>query len=339
MPDDRTLPLHSKEYDWNDDYDCDSFDILEPSPSAAEIPTNLFLVNRTLSAEALYLFHNHTYFRIDITPFGIHTREGLTGPLDNFDNDQVLAKWKSLKCMRLYHLNVKSSSVRWTSGSHYYDIVRDPHTFEDGAERIKEWLRLVCDALVASGKIRNLTITAPCKCAQAKAGLIPKYERTILDLLAPLKRMRVPNSVHISLHDDEKKGEGIRAPCRKSACVSLAKRLRASLSKLVGEALSDREALWKDVKMLKHHDDENRAQGGWRNGYYWYDRPFGIKDIWVCLNGRIPSFLDDHTTFQDAVQKFYARRSEAEIRRLKRKKEYEKNKAAEQIIREDKEDG
>ncbi|KAI4131407.1 MAG: hypothetical protein LQ338_001234 [Usnochroma carphineum] len=332
MPDDRTRPLHSREYDWNDKYDCYfTEDFVERVASAAAIPTSLFRVNKAVSAEALRLLHNETFFRMDITPFGVYGRGGSTKYLSSFTNHKVLAKWKAFKCMRNYHLNLKSSSIRETFHPRAEDIYRDPRTYEDGAERIKEWLRLICDELVANGIIQNLTITAPCKCAQKAARRVPKDERTMVDLFSPLKRISLPNSVSISLHDDRKKRKGIQDSCRKAECLGLAQTLQASIGRLQGEPLSEREATWKEIKSLKQRDESMMKNGARMNGYDWRDwADSGIEHVWACLNGRRSEwyFDDMQHTFEDYVQNFHTQRAKAEVKRLARKKEYDEEQEA-----------
>lgn len=335
MPDDRTQPLHSREHDWNDKYDCyytDDFAMLEYEAPAEDIPTSLFRVDKRTSAEALRLFHIETYFRMDVTPFGIRARGGVTREVNSFSNHEVLAKWKAFQCMHNYHLNIKSSSVRETFDPRGMDIVRDPRTYEDGAGRIKEWLRLVCDELVKNDIIQNLTITAPCKCAQKAARRVPIAESTIFDLFAPLKRIRLRGSIFASLHDDRKKKKGMQHPCRKPACLSLARTLQASIGRLQGEPLSEREATWKAIKSLKHQDDE-KDEGGRMNGYFWdHWTHSGIEDVWECLSGRGLRWYgdDEQLTFEDAVQHFHTQRAEAEVKRLEWKKKYEEEQETKQ---------
>ncbi|KAL8925033.1 MAG: hypothetical protein Q9208_003717 [Pyrenodesmia sp. 3 TL-2023] len=339
IPDDRTRPLHLREHDWNDEHDCyytDDFATPECEAAADSIPTSLFRVDKQISAEALRLFHNQTFFRMDVTPFGISARGGVTRELHSFSSHEVLAAWKAFQCMRNYHINVKSSSVCEIFDPKAMDIFSDPYTYENGAERIKEWLRLVCDELLANDVIQNLTITAPCKCAQKAAGLVPKDESTIADLFAPFKRIRLPNSVVISLHNDRKKKQGIQDPCRRPGCLSLAQTLQAGIGRLQGEPLSEREATWKAVKLLNHHDYKlNKAAR--KYACYWRDS--GIEGVWECLNGRGSTLWsgddDDPQTFEDAVQHFHARRVDAEVERLERKKEYEERQEAKRQVEQD----
>ncbi|KAI4260230.1 MAG: hypothetical protein L6R35_007438, partial [Caloplaca aegaea] len=62
MPDDPTRPLHSREHNWNNKYDCSFAEDFEMPAPAERIPTSLFRVNK---AEALRVFHHETYIRLD----------------------------------------------------------------------------------------------------------------------------------------------------------------------------------------------------------------------------------------------------------------------------------
>lgn len=95
MPDDRTLPLHAPAHDWNDRYDShysgyEGFSKLLKRPEV--IPRSLFRIE-SISSEALSVFDNEVYFRMDISPFGIRVRGARTGALEEFDNHQRLAQW------------------------------------------------------------------------------------------------------------------------------------------------------------------------------------------------------------------------------------------------------
>ncbi|KAL8963118.1 MAG: hypothetical protein Q9193_000572 [Seirophora villosa] len=334
LPDDRARPLHFREENWKKQHDCpfdSNFGIPQEGEAPAEImPVSLFRVNKALSAEAIRVFHNETYFRIDVDPFEIHTRGAVARRLESFTNHAVLAEWTPFKCMRNYHLNIKPSS---SAVVQYLDpiamnIFESPCPYEDSTERIREWLRLVADELVSRGIIRNLTITAPCHCALKAAGQVPRDVSTVDDLLAPLKRIRVPGSVSISFHHDKWKKQGDRNPCSKPGCLSLAQRVQASIGRLEGEPLSEREAAWKEVKSFKHHNDGMRKCGECMETYcrgQWMNAK--IIDVWVCLNGRGFEVYNENTEsddFERAVRCFHRTRVEVDARRLKQKRREER---------------
>ncbi|KAL8660768.1 MAG: hypothetical protein Q9202_006235 [Teloschistes flavicans] len=334
MPDDRTLSLHSREYDWGDG--CGGYymeaDILGPSmeeedPRPARIPRALFRVSKSISAEASRIFRTETYFRFDLTAFGIHCRDGKTEPLDAFTHHAIVAEWKAFKYMQKYHLNIKSSSARKPRDHLAVKKHRDPHDYESGAEEIKEYLRLVCDELAKHTGIRDLIVTAPCICAHWAADMIPKDESTMINLFAPLKRISLATPVQFSLHNDRRLKQGTKSPCRKPACVSLAHRIRVSIGKLEGAALSEHEATWKEVKTLYHQNIENRKRGGRKEGYKYECsslEDIGISDVWTCLNEPNPwPNRGENFTFENSVKFFHARQAREEKKRLQRKREYE----------------
>lgn len=323
MPDDRARPLHSQESDWNDKYDCTHYDDYITVPERAKaIPTGLFRANKSISAEALSLFHNEFYFRMEVTPFGIHSRGHCTGHLENFDNHVELAKWRPFVNHRNYHLNIKSNAVRWASERG--DVFRDPHNFKNSSERIKECLRLISDELSTRNIAQNLTLTAPCRCALKAARLVPADDAVVRDLLAPLRRIRVPNPVKITLHHDVD-GCGIQHPCAKKACRALAGMLEESISALDGETLNHQEATWKELKALRQDDEEREKRESQQNGYGFFDRIdtgyMELYQVWECLNGRS---MWESDTFEESVQRFHARRTTQDAKRQVRKQSLQK---------------
>lgn len=323
MPDDRLEPLHEPEYDWNDNYD-DRISVLDDcmeeqwEPQA--IPHSLFVVPGFVANEALAVFHNDVYFRMDISPFGIRTRDHLTHHLENFKNHEELAKWTEFQTRRKYHLNIKSNTGRWAG---YRDYDQDSCSYQHGSDRIKEWIRLVSDELLAKDIIQTLLITAPCACALKAARVLPKKETSIFDLFTPLKRTRVPNPVILSLHDDLGM-IGIENPCSKPACLQLTHDIQAQLGRLGGEPLSEREAIWKDCK-LRYRDDTKLEKKAHRNKESIYDEFYAdIESVWETMSGISPWV----TTFEEAVQDFHKELDEREqaremMRKLERKKRLE----------------
>lgn len=298
MPDDRTRPLHLEDPTWDEDsdidYETDSTssidDRMKPPKPAEAIPTQLFTANKSISAESLEAFRNEFYFRMDISPFAIRARHHLTDFLYEerllVTEWDVLTRWRPFEKMRNYHLNIKSNAMRYDP---YGD--KDPSEYKDGARRIKEWLRMICDELCAKDVIRNLTITAPCICAARKAKLVPKDESQIFDLFAPLQRLRLVNAVTLSLHND-KLDRGSKYPCRRKRCRSLADRIRANIGQLEGEPLSEQEAAWKEIKAIASSDKTFASFKGHED----------VKDVWATMNG-IETWPD--MTFEEAVQKVY----------------------------------
>ncbi|KAL8919511.1 MAG: hypothetical protein Q9172_004949 [Xanthocarpia lactea] len=343
MPDDRFEPLHESEHDWNDPYDgrilgfdgcgnphegyifADDDDMEGPTKPQA-IPNSLFEVRGFIANEALAVFYNEVYFRMDISPFGIRTRDHLTDPLKNFENHEKLAKWTEFETRRKYHLNIKSNAVRWSGGSGVY---QDPSDYQHGSYRIKEWIRLVSDELLTKNIIQTLIITAPCKCALKAADLLPKDEASIFDLFTPLKRIHVPNPFILSLHNDRRK-TGIENPCSEPACLQLTHNIQAHLGRLDGEPLSKREATWKDCKMRFLEDAKLEKKAPRNMDLLHGDLYSRIESVWETLSG-IQLW---ETTFEEAMQSFRERLVEREQKREERReqkpKEEQKKKSSEE---------
>ncbi|KAL8840419.1 MAG: hypothetical protein Q9176_003917 [Flavoplaca citrina] len=319
MPDDRFEPLHEPEYDWYDKYDdrISGFDdCTEEQWESQAIPHSLFVVQGFIANEAPAVFHNDVYFRLDISPFGIRTRDHLTDHLEYFKNHEELAKWTEFQTRRKYHLNIKSNTGRSAGGR---DVYEGPCSYKHGSYRIKEWIRLVSDELFAKDIIQTLIVTAPCRCALEGACVLPENEASIFDLFTPLKRTRVPNSVILSLHDDLCM-TGIEGPCSKPACLQLTHDIQAQLGRFDGEPLSAREAIWKDCK-LRYHDDAKLEKKAPNNKDSFYDDLYGdIVAVWETLS-EIHSW---DTTFEEAVQQFHKRLDEREqAREMRREQERE----------------
>lgn len=230
MPDERFRPLQELECDSDDKHVGRMLgldDAMEDRKVLQAKQYSLLKVQGFIANEALEVFHNEVYSRMDISPFGISSHPHLTDHLENFNKDEKLAPWTELQNHRHYHLNIKSNAVRWVCRR---DADQDPVSYEHGSFRVKEWIRLVSDELLANNIIRHLTITAPCRCALEAAGRLPKDEASIFDLFTPLKRRRVPNPVVLSLHYDVCEN-GIERPCSRFACLQISHDIQAMLGR------------------------------------------------------------------------------------------------------------
>ena len=312
MPDDRMKPLHEKAHDWNNRYDSVYGKHACPDPEdfptqGQRIPTSLFLVSKMISLEALTVFNNDVYFRMDISSFGIQARGYQTSHLECFDNHEKLATWRPFKCMRNYHLNIKSNrfcvGFNAKSGTEYIE------SYDEAAGKIKEWLRIVADELSERSIIRKLTVTAPCRCALNKGRFYkgrfgPKDDAAILDIFKPLKRIHMPNEVRISLQYDRCK-RGMQESCAEPACVDLLDTIQTSIGRLEGEPLSEQEATWKAVKEELSHEskiiEEYQRECPRRDIYdpLDYNSSWERNDVFECLNGVETPFED---TFEHAVK-------------------------------------
>ncbi|KAL8788924.1 MAG: hypothetical protein Q9213_001447 [Squamulea squamosa] len=335
MPDDRARPLHSLEHDWNDENDCytsgyevsedesddDSEDETHSRPydrtrvlkRVPEIPTSLFIASRLISTEILDILYRQCYYRLDIFPFGIRARGGLTNSLEDWDTHEVLAQWRPMQHMKNFHLNVKSNAYRYFivpdvdgAGSHRS---KDPDYYEDGAERIKEWLHLVSDQLSGNCSIRNVIVTAPCMCALEEADLVPCSRSCIVDLYAPLQRIQenVNNLIQVSVHDDQD-GRGMENPCLKPQCIELSEKIQKMITQPQGEHTNHREATWRDLKGRVHRAEKRRQR--FPDIHWPHVDGSGIAEVWECLNGH----GEEWATFEEAVKESWVRLSDFETK-------------------------
>ncbi|KAL8826679.1 MAG: hypothetical protein Q9170_007309 [Blastenia crenularia] len=306
MPDDRHRPLNPPVGSYTGTYACcngkDVVETYQALTRAKTIPTNLLTVNKLLSTEALRLLHNEFPFRIDVCSIGIFSRYGQIRHVETWDKHVVLAQWQPFRYMRNYCLNIRLNAFRISLRpasplNDRADYVKEPPNFQVGSERIKEWLRLICDEISSRNIIRSLTITAPCECALRKANFLPKVRARFFDPFTPLKRIEFAGRIRISLHDDVY-GEGFEYPCEKPGCIRLERRLQADVGRLYGEELSEQEMTWKDIKAKVHRANTIHA-----TRQEWLVRPdISLDEVWRCLNGHI----GEGQSFDEAVKSVHA---------------------------------
>lgn len=297
MTDDRTLPLHYKFFTRDDQDDLENEAIRNsPKVRADTIPTALFRVNKLISTEALAVLQNEVFFRLEIYMGGMEGRGCRMGYLLAFDNDERIARWPPLKCMRNYHLNID----------------RVYACYEHDHSGVMECFRLICDELSSRNIVRNLTITAPCLCAYLD-DVHPWFQPAVpycSDYLAPLKRIRVPNLVKFSLHRTTRYTGLPNHPCSSPACLERAREVQASISRLDGETLSDQEASWKEVKAIFRYDQQELLDGYFDTPrrFQWSDR--NMDDFWQSLCTKDFAIFDEH------VRILHAQRAKREIHQL-----------------------
>ena len=123
-------------------------------------------------------------------------------------------------------------------------------------QRVKEKIRLVCDALANFNQdIKSLTVTFPCCCdLDEKKSRVA--ESALVEIFAPLHRLSVARNVtfcckHTRACDH---GPGFFSQSRPKDLVKVKRiesRLEAVYGRLVGEDLDLREQLWKEVKAME----------------------------------------------------------------------------------------
>ncbi|KAL8889273.1 MAG: hypothetical protein Q9215_003439 [Flavoplaca cf. flavocitrina] len=235
MPEDglRSISHRNKEY--------------EPPPSQpirrASIPTALFRTNHYLSAVSLDTFHREVCMHIGVSPKKI-TCSGHWVTTHPFPARISPSKAHFFTSMRKYQLNIRPGEIR-------------PN--KPMQKNMKEQLRRASDMLAENDDIKHLTVTFPCHCTWSCHCSVrclcalrdtSRVFAAVLDFLSPLKRIKVAKTVifkpasglFIDAEDDN---------CNENRCLDLAHIVEASMSQLIGEALTPREATWQRIKAME----------------------------------------------------------------------------------------
>lgn len=229
------------------------------------IPVYLFQVSKWISTQALAIFHE-VFLHTDVYPRNPYFL-GWFDCSTEFPSYLLFAEVLYFKRMRNFHLNIRYDNPSWK-------VARALSTYGDNGALVKERVRTVADVLSTNENIRSLTVTIPCQCT-LKDTEIPFQvaERTILDSLQPLKRLRVAESVRIVPSFVNGTRES-RPYCTRSNCQRLAQKTKASLGQLVGEELSDKEETWKLLKAMP------------RPSSHTFETTSQLWTIWECLNSQ-----------------------------------------------------
>ncbi|KAL8899510.1 MAG: hypothetical protein Q9207_006162 [Kuettlingeria erythrocarpa] len=275
-------------------------------------PQSLFRANKWLSSEAVKIFYNEVNFRIDIEPTCLRFMEEAFGNEAVFHSHAMLKSFPPFRRQRNIDLYIRLNADTVP------DCFYEPHCYN-----LKEWLRLIADALAINPKIDSLAVYVPCPCGFVKSdhsesdhvesdasetgpsasghdelelskpGLsdsddvgftIPQIIEHF-DFLTPLKRLFVHKSTSFLPFRDGKHSNG-RGPCLRSECLEMMKYVQYCLGmeRLIGEKLNEREKVWKRLKF-----DTTRK-------YYCTENRL-FYQVWECLDDR-----DDDLSFEEAVR-------------------------------------
>lgn len=156
--------------------------------------------------------------------------------------------------------------------------------------RPKEFLRTICDLLATNDNIQRLTVRLPYFCSLRHASDVPKAEAILLDLLAPLRRLRVAHNVRFRCcptnnsrtTDKRKTSRQARRThsCKKSRKEGLIKTLQAKLGQLDGEKLTYREETWKSIKAMGGTEPDDWSEAS-------MEIDLLLDDLHSCLKSRI----------------------------------------------------
>ncbi|KAI4282383.1 MAG: hypothetical protein L6R38_002974 [Xanthoria sp. 2 TBL-2021] len=210
------------------------------------IPTALFLTNHYLSAIALDTLYREVFMHIGVSNQALSIFDQRM-PTDYYPSRVPADKMQYFTSMRCYRLNIRLGEFLspWYTN---YVLSRGGYKFLYSG--LKEKLRLISDMLAENPDIQRLTVTFPCCCTRPQAEGVPPIIPITQDYLTILKRLKVSQPViFIPAHGPDVQAEADL--CNKPECLNLAQNFQASMGHLIGEALSNREQTWKNVKAMK----------------------------------------------------------------------------------------
>ncbi|CAO1601115.1 hypothetical protein XANCAGTX0491_004779 [Xanthoria calcicola] len=129
------------------------------------------------------------------------------------------------------------------------------HLIVEARDEYTEKVRLICDALAAyNDNIQQLAIRLPCLCNLLPPE-IPLAISYIVDILSPIRRLRTsqPTTFKIT-HEDQVHIDGRLRPTKhnKATTAPFLEALEANFGgKLIGEELSPKEKVWRDIKTME----------------------------------------------------------------------------------------
>ncbi|KAL8857705.1 MAG: hypothetical protein Q9178_005740 [Gyalolechia marmorata] len=263
-------PRYYKDIDpngWWSEEECDLFiDYLECLEDAtadshsALVPLNLLKVSETVANFALSIHKEEMPMVINIATMSLHFLDTLVNNLPH-----EYPSYKEFTCvrgflpLRNFELNLNFDSRWWCRGFDRQTKLSDWPWWKQP----KEWLRTICDILATNDTIEKLSVRLPCLCTLITPGHIARAEIVMLDLLAPLRQLRVVEPVQFVWQrcqwDNYKNGTCTHQGhcCTAGLGEGLLKTLQTKFVRLTGEELSHHEEIWKNLKALP------RAPAGW----------------------------------------------------------------------------
>ncbi|KAL8717747.1 MAG: hypothetical protein Q9225_005044 [Loekoesia sp. 1 TL-2023] len=228
----------------------------------AVVPLSLFQVSKTISSIAASVFNEEVPLVINITPACIHFLSTVVSKFYEYPSYKSFAHIQHFRRMQNFELNLDFSPELW---SPLFKEELDPEGISWWS-RHKEWLRTICDVLMMNDSIQHLIVRLPCFCSLTTTDLVSQAEVIMLDLLAPLRRLRVTNVVRFdrphyvtSLETDDCKmhhhARGFHV-CNEGLGKNLVEVLQGKLGRLDGEGLDHREGTWKMIKAMDRASPE-----------------------------------------------------------------------------------
>lgn len=227
------------------------------------IPTALFRTNRRISAQSLDIFKRQIHMHVDIMADMIGClRHACSGPLWH---QVCAAQQRRLGLMRSYQINIRFDFSRCSL------LPADEEGFRNH-QMFKEKLRHVSDALAQNANLQRLTVTIPCLCKQTKA------YKGVLDILSPLKRLRVAKPVTFQPANGSEFLPDIH-PCKQPACLQFARSLQTNLGHLRGKTLDHRERTWRKIKGIAEIQRSSVRRGQDLAAFWWSLEEGDIKEF------------------------------------------------------------
>ncbi|KAL8830875.1 MAG: hypothetical protein Q9170_005533 [Blastenia crenularia] len=224
------------------------------------VPLSLFQVSKVIAGMTQSVFDDEVPFVIDITPLSMH----FLGKFDSRSLGHMDYRYRNCKGLthiqhfvRMHNFKLDFNfGPRWWARDLRKQLYPNSEIWWAGP---KEHLRAICDNLMANSGIHRLTVRVPCLCSLKTANLASQAEIILLDLLSPLRRLRVFDTVQFDWKHDlsgsRLEDHGLvderSHVCTHGLGETVMEVLRTKLGRLDGEELDHREKTWRAIKARK----------------------------------------------------------------------------------------
>ncbi|KAL8646171.1 MAG: hypothetical protein Q9226_006981 [Calogaya cf. arnoldii] len=247
----RPLPIPAKQKARDPDHK-NSFVGYREQPQAKDwngafIPSNLFQVNKLFATEAYSIFLKDVYLVVNISRTATQFLTIIIPKVTDFRSHERYLHIHHFQRMRNFHIDL-SRDTWWGDAERESTIYPQNLDLAPCHLVLKERLRTICDLLTSNTNIQRLSIKLPCLCNCERVVSVECGKAQMLEVLAPLKRLRVAESVAFEINHDVELCANVK--CDQVQCDDLVGTLVADVGKLTGEKLSEQEKIWKDIKMM-----------------------------------------------------------------------------------------
>lgn len=221
---------------------------------------NLLQVNHWISSESIKIFYAETVLHIDVEPTRIRFGGTKISEHHRFRGYTFLQNFKAFTHFRNYELQIH------LRGAARFKAIENQRIFRDVCLAIKEWLRMISDALSTNPCIDHMAVKMLGLCALRELDPPITFDPTptIIDCLAPLTRLRVHKTAVFSAHYHAR-FRILYEPCSHHDphcivdqalvglnCQDWIQKIQEAVGPLEGARLSEQEALWKQIKHENH---------------------------------------------------------------------------------------